>query len=434
VLLPRRAQGATQQQMTHEDKEQGRMSIDERTFVVVGGGLAAAKTAEALRDQGFTGRVVLVSDEGELPYERPALSKGYLQGKAERDTLFVHPADWYGEHGVELRLGVAATALDVTRRQVTLADGATVGYDKLVLATGAEPRRLGVPGATLAGVLHLRDVGDSDRVRAALAGTGRVVVVGAGWIGLETAAAARKAGREVTVLDRAELPLLHVMGAELGKVYADLHRANGVDLRLGVTVTELTGADGAVTGVRLADGTHVEAATVVVGVGAAPRTALAEAAGLKVDGGIVVDQHLRTSDPDVLAVGDVASAFNPLIGETVRVEHWANALNQPKVAAASMLGKDAVYDRVPYFYSDQFDMGMEYSGHVADGRYDAVVFRGDVGKGEYVAFWLGEDDRVLAGMNVNVWDVTSDVQDLVGSGRAVDRARLADTSVPLSSL
>jgi len=406
---------------------------ESRTFVVVGGGLAGAKAVEALRDQGFDGRLVLVGDEQYVPYERPPLSKDYLQGKSERDSVFVHPRPWYDEHDVELRLGVAATALDPAAHRLGLADGSTIDYDKLLIATGSQPRVLPVPGAGLDGVLHLRDLDDSDAIKEAIAKSRRIAIVGAGWIGLETAAAARAAGVDVTIVEMAELPLLRVLGREVAQIYADLHREHGVDLRVGVTVDELTGSDGRVTGVALADGSHIDADAVIVGAGIAPRTALAESGGLTVDNGIVVDAHLRTSDADVYAAGDVANADHPLLGRRVRVEHWANALNQPKVAAASMLGGDETYERLPYFYSDQYDLGMEYSGYVAPGEYDEVVFRGDVGKREFVAFWLS-GGSVLAGMNANVWDVTDAIQALVRDPRPVDAAKLADPSVPLDSL
>src|SRR6478752_4485218 len=409
------------------------MAEDERTFVVVGGGLAGAKTVEALRDRGYDGRIVLVGDEDELPYERPPLSKDYLQGKAERSSVFVHDQVWYDQHAIELRLGTAVSAIDLSGRRVGLADGSELAYDKLLVATGSQPRALPVDGADLDGVLYLREIGDSERIKQAIADADRVAIVGAGWIGLETAAAARAAGDDVTIVEMAELPLLRVLGREVAQVFADLHAEHGVDLRFGITVAELVGADGKVTGVRLGDGTLIEADVVIVGAGIAPRVALAENGGLDVENGITVDAHLRTSDPDVFAAGDVANAAHPLLGKSIRVEHWANALNQPKVAAASMFGTDAEYDRVPYFYSDQYDLGMEYSGYVEPGGYDDVVFRGDVAKREFVAFWL-KAGRVLAGMNVNVWDVNEAVQALVRSKQQVDKTKLTDPTVPLESL
>ncbi|HEX6522454.1 MAG TPA: FAD/NAD(P)-binding oxidoreductase, partial [Streptosporangiaceae bacterium] len=279
------------------------------------------------------------------------------------------------------------------------------------------------------GVYYLRTATDSDRIKAAFQAAKRVVVIGAGWIGLETAAAARTAGADVTVAEMAELPLLRVLGPEVAQVFADLHRDHGVDLKLGVGVDDITGT-GRVNGVRLVDGTHIPAEAVVVGVGVMPNTQLAEAAGLEIEDGIEVDASLRTSDPDIYAAGDVACAYHPLLGTSIRVEHWANALNQPQTAAKAMLGQDVAYDRLPYFFTDQYDLGMEYSGYVAPGGYDEVVFRGDKQGREFVVFWL-KQGRVLAGMNVNVWDVNDAVQQLIRRGEVVDKARLADVSVPL---
>jgi 3-phenylpropionate/trans-cinnamate dioxygenase ferredoxin reductase subunit len=412
-----------------EKKSEGTMP-DSTTFVIAGGGLAGAKAAQALREQGYDGRIVLAAEEELAPYERPSLSKAYLQGKAGQDTLFVHPADWYESHGVELLLGTAVTAIDRGGRQVTLSDGQHLAYDRLLLATGAAPRHLPLPGADADGVLYLRRVADSDRIRDAFGTASRILIVGAGWIGLEVAAAARLAGAQVTVLESAALPLLRVLGPQVAPVFADLHREHGVDLRLGVHVAEITTSGGRASGARLTDGTRIGADTVIVGVGAAPRVQLAQEAGLEVRDGVVTDASLRTSDPAIFAAGDIANALHPLLGRHLRVEHWANALHQPYTAAAAMLGRDAVYERVPYFYTDQYDLGMEYAGYAGPGEYDQVVLRGDVPGRAFIAFWLSRG-RVLAGMNVNLWDVNDAITDLIRSGRPVDPARLADPAVPL---
>ncbi|MDQ1006090.1 3-phenylpropionate/trans-cinnamate dioxygenase ferredoxin reductase subunit [Streptomyces sp. V4I23] len=402
-------------------------------FVIVGASLAGAKAAQTLREESFDGPVVLLGEESEHPYERPPLSKGYLLGKDERDTVYVHPPQWYAEHDVDLRLGATVTAIAPDRHEVTLADGSRIGYEKLLLTTGSSPRRLTVPGADLDGVLYLRRLADSDRIKESFESASRIAVIGAGWIGLETAAAARAAGVEVTVLQRSELPLLRVLGREVSQIFADLHNDHGVDLRFGVQVAEITGAGGRANGVLLADGSRITADAVIVGVGITPNTQLADAAGLEVDNGIRVDARLRTSHPDIYAAGDVANAFHPLLGQHIRVEHWANAVNQPQAAAKAMLGQDVAYDRVPYFFTDQYDLGMEYTGYVEPGGYDQVVFRGRRDTREFIAFWLAEG-RVLAGMNVNVWDVTDPIRALVTSGRPVDATRLADSDVPLSDL
>ncbi|MGI8531933.1 MAG: NAD(P)/FAD-dependent oxidoreductase, partial [Geodermatophilaceae bacterium] len=346
------------------------------TVVIVGASLAGATAAHTLRTEGFEGTVVLVGAEAHLPYERPPLSKDYLQGKAERSDAFVHAQDWYTDNDVDLRLATTVTTLDLAGGQVVTGAGDRIRFDTLLLCTGSTPRTLPVPGADLAGVHYLRTVEDSDRIRAAFGESGDVVVIGAGWIGLEAAAAAREAGRRVTVLESAELPLLRVLGSEMAQVFADLHREHDVDLRFGVTVSEIVG-DGAVSAVRLSDGTDVPAGVVVVGIGIDPVTGLAADAGLQVDNGVVTDEHLRTSDRRVYAAGDVASALHPAIGKHIRVEHWANAQRQGELAAKSILGQDVSDDRPPYFFTDQYDLGMEYTGYVEPGGYDDVVVRGD---------------------------------------------------------
>ncbi len=400
------------------------------TLVVVGAGFAGAKAVETLREEGFGGRVVLVGDEPDRPYERPPLSKDYLRGEAERETIYVHAEDWYAARDVELRLGAGVTALDVGARSVELAGGERIAYDGLLLATGAEPKRLPIPGAELDGVLYLRSVADSDALRARLERGGSVVVVGGGWIGCEVAASARQSGLEVTVIEPQSLPLAGVLGPELGAVYRDIHADNGVRLRLGTGVSAFEGA-GAVERVRLADGSAVDCDFVVVGVGVRPRTQLAERAGIAVGDGILVDERLATDAPGVFAAGDVASALHPFYGERVRVEHWATALEQGPHAARAMLGGTAPYEKLPYFFSDQYDVGMEYAGFAR--RWDRVVFRGDPAAREFVAFWM-QGDRIVAGMNVNVWGVVDQVQHLIRSRTAVDDRRLADPDIPLDAL
>jgi 3-phenylpropionate/trans-cinnamate dioxygenase ferredoxin reductase component len=401
-------------------------------FVIVGGGLAGAKAAETLRTEGFDGPVVLVAGEDEVPYERPPLSKDYLLGKADRESPRVHPADWYGENDVELRTGVRATHLDPAAHRLTLEDGDDLAYGKLLLATGSSARRLPVPGADLAGVRYLRTFADSDALLADLRDGGRrVVIVGAGWIGLEVAAAARHYGNEVTVVEPQPTPLHAVLGPEMGNVFARLHRDHGVDLFPDTVVREFRGSGGRVESVATDGHAGLPADLVVVGVGATPNVDLAASAGLEVDNGVVTDHALRTSAPDVFAAGDVASSFHPLYGRYVRVEHWANALNGGPAAARSMLGQEVSYDRVPYFFTDQYDLGMEYSG--LGGPGDTVVTRGDPAGGEFIAFWM-HDGRVTAGMNVNVWDVTDPIQELIRSRRQVPVASLTDVDTPLERL
>jgi 3-phenylpropionate/trans-cinnamate dioxygenase ferredoxin reductase component len=402
-------------------------------MVIVGGGLAGAKAAEAFRDEGYDGKVVLVCAEGERPYERPPLSKGYLLGSDERDSAFVHPKGWYDEHDVELRLSTRATALDPGAHEVELGDGSRLGYDKLLLTTGSVPLRLDVPGADTDGVLYLRELPDADRIRAALTSGRRVVVIGGGWIGLEVAAAARHHGCDVTLLETADLPLQRVLGDDIAKVFASLHRDHDVDLRLGTGVDHIRSASSDLVVVD-ATGAEIEADAVVVGVGIRPAVELAEEAGLAIDDGVAVDAKLQTSAPDVYAAGDVAAAEHPILGTRVRVEHWANALNGGPVAAKSMLGQDVVYDELPFFFTDQYDLGMEYIGHAPPGSYDRVVIRGDSARREFQAFWLS-NGRALAGMHVNLWDEGIDpIKAVVSSGRALDPDRLADAAVPLDQV
>ncbi|HEU0042816.1 MAG TPA: FAD/NAD(P)-binding oxidoreductase [Jiangellaceae bacterium] len=403
------------------------------TYVLVGGGLAAGKAAETLRAEGFDGRVVIVAGEDALPYERPPLSKGILLGADDPSVAFVHDQQWYDDNAVEVRTSTRAEALDPVAHTLRLSDGTELGYHKLLLATGTSVRRLRVPGAELDGVAYLRTLPESLALLDAVKRGVRVVVVGAGWIGLEVTAAARHHGCEVTVVEPQAVPLAAVLGAEMGQVFADLHRAHDVQFHFGRQVAELRGADGTVTTVVMDDGTELRADLVVVGIGVIPNIELAEGAGLPVDNGVLVDAALRTSDPDVFAVGDVARWEHPLLGRRVRVEHWANALDGGPVAARSMLGQDVSYDVLPFFYSDQYDLGLEYSGNVGPEGYDEVVVRGDLDAREFCAFWL-RDGKVLAGMNVNVWDVQDDIQALVRSGATVDRAKLADPEVALAAV
>jgi 3-phenylpropionate/trans-cinnamate dioxygenase ferredoxin reductase subunit len=367
------------------------------SIVIIGAGLAGGTAATELREQGYDGKVVLVGAEEHPPYERPPLSKGYLLGNDPLDDAFVHPRDWYAEHDVDLRLGVEATALDTDAHVVTTSAG-DLTYERLLLATGAEPHRLAVAEDSGVPTAYLRTIEDSDRLKDAFASGGRVAVVGAGWIGLEVAAAAREAGCDVTVFETAELPLLRVLGPTVAQVFADLHREHGVDLRLGTSVSadDLRGAD-----------------LVVAGVGVSPRLDLARSGGLAVDDGVLVDAGLRTSVPSVLAVGDIASHAHPVLGRRIRVEHWDTAINQAKVAAHNLAGADETYDAMPYFFTDQYDLGMEYVGHASGD--DEVVVHGDLSSREFRAFWTREG-RVVAAMHVNDWDATDDLRAAVASG------------------
>jgi 3-phenylpropionate/trans-cinnamate dioxygenase ferredoxin reductase subunit len=389
-------------------------------IVVVGGGLAAARTTETLRAEGYDGDLVVVAGEPEAPYERPPLSKDYLRGEAGRDALFPLDTAWYADHGVDLRTSTTATDLDVAARSVTTAPGGSLRYSRLVLATGSRVRRLDVPGAGCTGVHHLRLASDADSLAAALREDGPVVVVGDGWIGMEVAASSRQLGRDVTVVGRGPHPL-GVLGAEAAAIFAGVHENNGVRLLHGRTVTEIIGAD-RVTGVRLDDGTTLDAATVVVGIGVTPEVGLASGAGIDVlpdDGGIVVDGTLRTSAPDVWAAGDIAAVPSRRYDRLLRFEHWATADETGKHAARSVLGSGAAYDVLPYFFSDQFDLGMEAKG-LTEGE---VVVSGSAADRECVLFWV-DGGRVQGAMGINVWDRMDDAEELIRATSTVDRATL----------
>jgi 3-phenylpropionate/trans-cinnamate dioxygenase ferredoxin reductase subunit len=407
------------------------MASTEQTFIIVGASLAGAKAAETLRSEGFDGRVLLIGEEAVRPYERPPLSKEYLRGEKTFDeSAAVHPATYYEEHDIELRTSSVVTTVDVAGRSVTLDDGERLGYDRLLLTTGARPRRLRIPGATLAGIHYLRNVSDSDALRNALQGANRVVVIGAGWIGCEVAASARQLGAEVAIVEPEALPLGRILGPEVGAVYRDLHAAHGVEFHFGAGVESLGGSV-SVEEVSLSDGSTLAGDVVVIGVGATPRTELAEAAELPVDNGILVDAHLATQADGVFAAGDVANAFHPLYEQHIRLEHWSAALNQGPAAARNMMGQSVAYDRTPYFYSDQYDFSMEYRGFAPS--WDQVVFRGDVPNRKFICFWLKEG-RVCAAMNANVWDEGDALELLVRTRPVVDPARLVDPETKLSDI
>ncbi len=404
--------------------------MGQRTFVIVGASLAGAKAAEELRTRGFDGRLVLIGCEPERPYERPPLSKDYLRGESEREEVYVHPEGFYAEHDIELLIETTVTAIDPNGSRITLGDDRELEFDRLLLSTGAQPRRLLVPGADLGGIYPLRTLADCDVLRGLLDKGGRVAVIGAGWIGSEFAASARQRGLDVSLIAEVALPNERIFGPEIGTFYRDVHAQHGVDLQLGTSVEAFEG-NGAVTGVRIGGDRVVPCDFAVVGIGVKPRVQLAEGAGLKVDNGVLVDEKLQSSAPNIFAAGDIANALNPFYGRRLRVEHWSNALHQGPAAARAMLSEPVSFDRIPYFFSDQYDVGMEYSGDAP--QWDQVVFRGKREDGEFIAFWL-RDGRVLAGMNVNVWDVQDHIRALIRSRNVVDVNALVDPDTPLESL
>ena len=398
------------------------------SVLIVGGGLAGATAAFALRDGGFAGRVTVVGDEQSLPYERPPLSKGYLRNEEPFEKFRVRPLGDYESAGIDLVRGRRAVTLDAHARRVTLDDGWQIGFDALLLATGSRSRHLGATSAYLPGVHYLRTLEDADGLRAAAETATAIVVIGGGWIGSEVAASLRQLGHGVTLVSNLRRPLERVLGPEIADVYRALHEEHGVEIRHG-HVAGIEG-DARAEGVRLADGQVLPADLVVAGVGAVPRIELATRGGLEtIEGGVKTDAHLRTSAPSIFAAGDIAAAWHPRYERHLRVEHWDNAMRQGRAAAANIMGAGDAYERIPYFYSDQFDLGMEYRGLATS--WDRVVVRGDLSAREFHAFWLS-GGRVVAAMNANLWDDGEELERIVESGSPVDGHRLADPTVPLA--
>lgn len=397
--------------------------------------MAAGQMAVQLRKAGYAGEVTIFEDEPEFPYERPPLSKGYLQGSEERSSIFVRPESWYADNSVTVRTGTRVEKISPQQQTVTLADGTQVGYDQLVLATGSTPRTLPLKGADLEGVYSLRTVADADALADQLRGGGKnLVLIGSGWIGMEVAATARTLGNSVTILERGDVPLVAALGPDLGKRFQAMHESHGVKFVMGANVEGIEGKVRA-DGVRV-NGEVIPADLVLIGVGATPNVSLAEDAGIAVDNGVLVDGSMETSVPGIYAIGDIANVDHPLAGRRIRTEHWETARATGKAAALAVAGEEVPFDAIPYFYTDQYGLGMELSGwpHLM-GDAD-IVFRGSpdaTETGEYVVFWV-KDGQVVAGMNVNIWDVNQQVQDLIHSGAVVDLQRLQDPEVPLPDL
>jgi 3-phenylpropionate/trans-cinnamate dioxygenase ferredoxin reductase subunit len=379
-------------------------------IVIVGGGLAAGNAVTELRDAGYDGEVVLFAAEPHVPYERPPLSKGFLVGEKTAESTYVQPPEWYDEHGVDLRTGVRVASVDPESHSVSTEAGETVAYSSLLLATGARPRRLPLEPTTDVSVRYLRTLDDAQDLRAVLGEDRRLLVVGGGWIGMEVAASARQLGTTVTLVEPAEQPLLAALGPEIGARFATAHRERGVDLRTGTGLDRLDGGTALLT-----DGSRVEVDTVLVGIGVVPNDELAREAGLAVHNGILADAGLRTSHGDVFAAGDVANAEHPVLKERVRVEHWQNAISQGRAAAHALLGEEVSYDELPYFFTDQYDLGMEYFGHVGASGFDRVDIEDGDEKESFAAHWW-RADRLVAAMHVNQWDRSDELRGRVQRG------------------
>lgn len=404
------------------------MSQEER-LVIVGASLTGAKAAEAIREAGFGGKVILLGSEDQPPYERPPLSKDYLRGEAD-EKPFVFDEEFYTGKDVELHTGTNVTAIDPETSTVAIDGSPEVSFDRLLIATGAEPRHLPLPGADLDGIVYLRTIEDSDNLAERLGEGTRVTVVGAGWIGSEVAASARQKGCEVTMIAPEDVPLERVLGKELGTFYLGVHTGEGVNFMPGTGVTGFEGT-GRVESVTTDSGEKIASDLVVVGAGVLPRTSLAESAGIATDNGILTGADLQTDSPGIYAAGDVANAWHPFYERRVRVEHWANARRQGAAAGRALAGEAVSYDEIPYFFSDQYDVGMEYVGYVTES--DRILYRGSVEEREFIAFWMN-GDRIVAGMNVNVWDVSDTISDLIRSRSEVETEKLTDTDVDLASL
>ena len=402
----------------------------DRTHVIVGAGHAGGRAAQAMRQYGFEGEILLSGEEPHVPYERPPLSKELIVTDAGLEKVRLHDAAWYAENRIELIAAKAATAIDAAAKTVGLADGQTIGFDRLMLTTGARVRRLPVPGADLDGVFYLRTIEDSEAIRAQIAAGTEVAVIGGGFIGLEIAGSAVKRGAKVAVLEAADRLMGRSVAPEVSEWFARMHRDRGVDLRLGVSIAAIEG-NGTVSGVRLGDGSVVPAEVVVIGIGILPNVEIAEAAGLAVDNGIVVDDRGRTSHPDIWAAGDVANQPNAFAGRRLRLESYQNAQDQAAAVARNLCGADEAYEDSLWVWSDQHDVNLQMTG--APESWDGLLWRGDPDEGRFTVFYLA-GGRIVAVNTVNNGREMRPARMLMESGRTVDPAALADTSVKLLKL
>lgn len=402
----------------------------EQTFVIVGASLAGAMAAGTLREEGFDGRIVLLGAEPDIPYHRPALSKSYLSGKAELDSTHVYPADFYDEHKIELQTSTVVERVEPDSNEVVLKNGDRIKYDKLLLTTGSEPKKLPVKGADLKEVHYLRTAENSTALRERLKPGIKLAVIGSSWIGSEVAATARQRGASVALLDQKSVPLELVLGKQIGSYYDRLHKQNGVEMFFDVQVEALEGSD-VVERVRLKDGRTIDCDLVLIGIGVAPRLELAKAAGLELDSGVIVDQYLRSSVDNIFAAGDIADAQNTFLNKRIRIEHWANARAQGTLVAKNMLDKNVANDEVPYFFSEQYGIMMQYLGNTGGSK--DIVIRGSLEDDHFMAFWM-DGQRIVVAMQVNIPDVKEQLHQLVRDRVEVDRDRLADTSVSLEDL
>ncbi len=402
-----------------------------KRIVVIGGGQAAAQAIQSLRMGGYTGALTLVGDEPVLPYQRPPLSKAYMKGEFAEERLYFKPSNWYADNKVDLVLSTRATGIDRTTRKVDLENGGHLDYDALIIATGSRPRLLPIEGADLDQVHELRSLADVERIRPQMVAGRSIVIVGAGYIGLEAAAVARQMGLNVTVLEMAPRVLARVTSPVMSEFYEAEHRRQGVDIRTGTSLSKLEGKDGAVTTAVLGDGTKLDADLVLVGIGILPNEELAKEAGIACNNGILVDRDARTSDPRIFAAGDCAC--RPLVhfGRSGRLESVHNAIEQGKLAAAAILGKPRPNEDCPWFWSDQYDLKLQIAG-LSQG-YDQIVLRGSPDDRKFAAFYL-KNGTLIAVDAINSPPEFLASKKLIMSGAKIPADILADTSIPMKEI
>jgi NADPH-dependent 2,4-dienoyl-CoA reductase/sulfur reductase-like enzyme len=399
-------------------------------IVIVGAGHAGGCAASTLRSSGFKGRVTLIGEEPYPPYERPPLSKELLAGTISHENTYLRSRQWYGEQDIDLRLVSPVSGIDRSSQRVELSKGGTVSYDTLMLCMGARPRVLPFADRHAPHIFYLRSIEDTLALRDRLRPGVRIAIIGAGFIGLEIAATARKSGCTVTVLETADQPLARVAPPEIGDYVADLHRRNGVDLELNCSVSAIENGNTCCT-VRTADGQAFEVDLVAIGVGAVPNTELAEAADLVTDDGVVVDQFGKTSDPRIFAAGDVTKHFNPLLGRAIRLEAWQNAQNQAIAVAKIIAGGSEAFAEVPWLWTDQYDMNMQVAG--APTKWDQIVYRGEPADRSFMVFQL-LDHKIVGSISVNAARDMRFARMLIASGKTVDSERLANSKSKLQDL
>jgi 3-phenylpropionate/trans-cinnamate dioxygenase ferredoxin reductase subunit len=401
------------------------------TIVIAGGGHAAGQAAVSLRHDGFTGRIVIVGEEPYLPYQRPPLSKKFLAGELEIDRLLLRHERFYAEHNVEVRLSTRVETIDRESKQVALSDGDPLSYDRLVLAIGSQVRKLDIPGSDLEGIHYLRSIDDVLSMRAGFKPGAQMIVIGAGYIGLEVAAVAATHGLTVTVVEMADRVLSRVVAPEISAFFEDVHRDAGVDIQCGRAPNSTLVGDQRVTALRSHDGTELPADLVVVGIGIQPTIEIAEAAGLEVDNGIIVDEYCRTSDPCILAIGDCTNHPNNILGRRLRLESVHNALEQAKTASATLCGKLHPYCQVPWFWSDQYDIKLQIVG--LSGDHDSVILRGDPKDRSFAAFYM-KGDLLIAVDAINSAREFMLSKKLIACGARLEPEILADCDIPFKDL